>query len=218
MNTAQESKPEGRETGSVKSAALWAASSQYSLFALQFATSVIISRFFLRPAEIGLFSVALAAAMVLSIIQDFGLQRYIGRHPTGDEAMVRSATTIAVIFALALAALIYALARPLAALYSEPGIEPILQLIAASYILVPWSIVPLALLSRRLDFRRSFVVNLGGALANSAVALTLASMGWSSLALAWAWWRRQSREPSSRRWRTRRFPEEAPAGRKSAPC
>lgn len=185
MNTAQESKPEGRETGSVKSAALWAASSQYSLFALQFATSVIISRFFLRPAEIGLFSVALAAAMVLSIIQDFGLQRYIGRHPTGDEAMVRSATTIAVIFALALAALIYALARPLAALYSEPAIEPILQLIAASYIFVPWSIVPLALLSRRLDFRRSFVVNLGGALANSAVALTLASMGWSSLALAW---------------------------------
>ena len=57
----------GRGTGSVKSAALWAAASQYSQFALQFITSVIISRFFLKPEEIGLFSVALATAMILSL-------------------------------------------------------------------------------------------------------------------------------------------------------
>jgi O-antigen/teichoic acid export membrane protein len=175
----------GRGTKSVKSAALWAASSQYALFALQFVTSVVISRFFLKPEEIGLFSVALAAAMVLSIIQDFGLQRYIGRHPTGDRAMVRSATAIAVTFALVLAIVIYLIAAPLSRLYGEPRIEPILQLIAASYIFVPWSIVPMALLSRRLDFSRTFAVNLGGAVANSGVALTLAWMGWSSFALAW---------------------------------
>lgn len=176
---------DGRGSGSVKSAALWAASSQYSLFALQFATSVVISRFFLRPEEIGLFSVALAAAMVLSIIQDFGLQRYIGRHPTGDLAMIRSATTIAVTFALILAAVIYAIAAPLSRFYAEPRIEPILQLIAASYIFVPWSIVPMALLARRLDFGRTFAVNFGGAIANSGVALVLAWLGWSSFALAW---------------------------------
>jgi O-antigen/teichoic acid export membrane protein len=182
---ADEMAASGRGTKSVKSAALWAASSQYSLFALQFATSVVISRFFLKPEEIGVFSVALAAAMVLSIIQDFGLQRYIGRHPTGDRAMVRSATAIAVTFALVLAAVIYLIAAPLSRLYGEPRIEPILQLIAASYIFVPWSIVPMALLARRLDFSRTFAVNLGGAVANSGVALTLAWMGWSSFALAW---------------------------------
>jgi len=56
----------GRGSGSVRSAALWAAGSQYCLFAIQFATSVIISRFFLKPDEIGLFSVALAAAMMFT--------------------------------------------------------------------------------------------------------------------------------------------------------
>lgn len=182
---ADEAATAGRGTRSVKSAAVWAASSQYALFALQFVTSVVISRFFLKPEEIGLFSVALAAAMVLSIIQDFGLQRYIGRHPTGDRAMVRSATAIAVTFALVLAAVIYAIAAPLSRLYDEPRIEPILQLIAASYVFVPWSIVPMALLARRLEFGRTFAVNLGGALANSAVALTMAWLGWSSFALAW---------------------------------
>jgi O-antigen/teichoic acid export membrane protein len=182
---ADEAAASGRGTKSVKSAALWAASSQYSLFALQFVTSVIISRFFLKPEEIGLFSVALAAAMVLSIIQDFGLQRYIGRHPTGDRAMVRSATMVAVGFALILAAVIYLVAAPLSRFYAEPRIEPILHLIAASYIFVPWSIVPMALLARRLDFGRTFAVNFGGAVTNSAVALVLAWLGWSSFALAW---------------------------------
>ncbi|MFC0204455.1 oligosaccharide flippase family protein [Novosphingobium soli] len=174
-----------RGTGSVKSAALWAASSQYSLFALQFVTSVIISRFFLRPDEIGLFSVALAAAMVLSIIQDFGLHRYIGRHPTADRTVVRSCTAVALVLAAVLAATVFALARPLAWAYDEPRIEPILHLLAVSYCFVPWSVVPIALLARRLDFRRTFAVNFSGAVANSGVALTLSWLGYSSFALAW---------------------------------
>lgn len=176
----------GRGTASVRSAALWAAGSQYTQFALQFVTSVIISRFFLKPEEIGLFSVALAAAMILSIIQDFGLARYLGRHPTADEDTVRHCTVIAVSFSFALAALILAIAWPIAAFYSEPRLFPILALIAASYLLNPWSIVPVALLSRRLNFRATFLVNASGAVANSACALTLAAIGFSAESLAWA--------------------------------
>lgn len=176
----------GRGTGSVKSAALWAAASQYSQFVLQFVTSVIISRFFLRPEEIGLFSVALAAAMILSVIQDFGLGRYIGRHPTADADTVRHCTVIAVLFSFVLAALILAVAWPIAQFYGEPRLLPILGLIAASYLLNPWSVVPVALLARRLDFRGTFIVNTGGALANAVCALTLAALGFSAESLAWA--------------------------------
>lgn len=186
-SSAPEAAPDnGRGTGSVKSAALWAAASQYSQFALQFITSVIISRFFLKPEEIGLFSVALAAAMILSIIQDFGLTRYLGRHPTADEDTVRHCTVIAVSFSFILAALILAIAWPVAAFYSEPRLFPILGLIAASYLLNPWSIVPVALLSRKLDFRGTFMVNASGAVANSGSALALAALGFSAESLAWA--------------------------------
>ena len=176
----------GRGTGSVKSAALWAASSQYSQFVLQFITSVVISRFFLRPEEIGLFSVALAAAMILSVIQDFGLTRYIGRHPTADGDTVRHCTVIAVLFSFLLAGLILAIAWPVARFYGEPRLFPVLGLIAASYLLNPWSVVPVALLARRLDFRGTFLVNTSGAVANSACALTLAALGFSAESLAWA--------------------------------
>lgn len=183
--TSQPAMDSGRGTGSVKSAALWAASSQYTQFALQFVTSVVISRFFLKPEEIGLYSVALAAAMILSIIQDFGLTRYLGRHPTADEDTVRHCTVIAVVFSLILSGLILAIAWPVAAIYDEPRLFPILGLIAASYLFSPWSIVPVALLSRRLNFRATFIVNGGGALANSVCALVLAALGFSAEALAW---------------------------------
>lgn len=176
----------GRGTASVRSAALWAAGSQYTQFVLQFATSVVISRFFLKPAEIGLFSVALAAAMILSVIQDFGLTRYLGRHPTADDDTVRHCTVIGAAFSILLAAVILALAWPIARFYGEPRLFGILALIAASYLLNPWSIVPVALLSRRLEFRGTFLVNAGGAFANSLCALTLAALGFSAESLAWA--------------------------------
>lgn len=186
MVAASSSSESGRGEGSVKSAALWAAASQYSQFALQFVTSVLVSRFFLKPEEIGLFSVALATAMILSVIQDFGLTRYLGRHPTADDETIRHCTVIAVAFSFLLAALILALAWPVARFYGEPRLFPILGLIAASYLLNPWSVVPVALLSRRLDFRGTFLVNASGAIANSSCALTLAALGFSAESLAWA--------------------------------
>ncbi len=186
MSETEPAEGSSRGTGSVRSAALWAAASQYCLFVLQFVTSVVISRFFLKPEEIGLFSVALAAAMILSIIQDFGLTRYIGRHPTADSDTVRHCTVIAVLFSFIVAGLILALAWPVARFYHEPRLFGILALIAASYLLNPWSVVPIALLSRRLDFRATFSINCLGAVANSACALSLAALGFSAESLAWA--------------------------------
>lgn len=179
------SENETRGKASVRSAALWAAGSQYCIFVIQFATSVVISRFFLKPEEIGLFSVALAAAMIVAIIRDLGLTRYLGRHETADADTVRHCTMIAVLFSFVIGAVILAIAKPAAHFYGEPRLFGILGLIAASYVLAPWSIVPVALLSRRLDFRATFTVDLAGAVANSACALTLAVLGLSAESLAW---------------------------------
>jgi O-antigen/teichoic acid export membrane protein len=182
----QEKPVHDRGTTSVKGAALWAAANQYCQFALQFVTSVLISRFFLQPEEVGLFSVALAAAMMFAVLQDFGLTRYLGTHPTADEGTVKSALVVAVLFAVALAALILGLAWPIAGFYGDMQLGPILALIAGSYLLVPFSLVPIALLSRRLEFRKTFAVNIAGAVAGSGAALGLAAAGFSAAALAWA--------------------------------
>ena len=67
----------GSRGQSVRGAALWSMAAQYASFAITFVTSVLISRFFLGPEEVGLFSIALAAAMLVSVLQDFGITRYV---------------------------------------------------------------------------------------------------------------------------------------------
>lgn len=175
-----------RKAANLRSAALWSAGSQYLGFVMQFATSVVISRFFLAPAEIGLFSVALAAALMVSILQDFGLSRYISGHPDPDSAVLGRCTLVAFGASLAVAAILAAIAWPAAHFYGEPRVGHVLLIIAGSYLLNPLSAVPVALLTRDLDFRGVFLVNVSGMAVNSAIALGLAAMGYSAESLGWA--------------------------------
>ena len=171
---------------SVRRAAAWAIGGQYVSFVTQFATSVIISRFFLTPAEVGLFSIGLAIALLVAVLQDFGLSRYISGLPTLDADEIARCSTVALLMSVAIAGIISASALPVAAFYRQPELAPILLIIATSYLFLPLSIVPMATMARDLQFRGHFAVNVGAALAQAAVALSLAAAGYSSFALAWA--------------------------------
>lgn len=171
-------------TPSVRTAAVWGMAAQYVVFTAQFATSVIISRFFLTPGEVGLFGTALAAAMMVAVFQDFGIGRYISGEATLDDAQLRRCFSVSIVIALGIGTLIAALAWPIARFYGDGRLFPILAVIAASYLLVPFGIVPAALLQRRLDFRGLFVVNTGAAFAMALVTIYAAANGWSAMALA----------------------------------
>jgi O-antigen/teichoic acid export membrane protein len=177
--------PEQQAMG-VRHAALWSVGGQYIGFALQFASSVIISRFFLSPAEIGLFSIALAAALLVAILQDFGLSRYISGLAILTPDEVHRCSSVALLFSFIIAGVILAAAWPLAALYHLPELAPILSIIAASYLFLPLAVVPMALMARRMQFHRLFTVTVGSAVVQAVVAITLAAMGFSAYALAWA--------------------------------
>lgn len=171
---------------SVRGAAVWAMAGQYLSFGMQFATSVVISRWFLSPAEVGLFSIGLAAALLVAVLQDFGLSRYISGLPQLGEAEIARCSSVALLFSLVVAALIATCAFPLAALYTQPRLASILLIIAASYLFVPLAVVPMALMARAMQFRGHFAINVGGAFAQASVAVGLAAAGYSALALAWA--------------------------------
>lgn len=177
----------GREAAvmGVRTAAVWAMAGQYGSFAMQFVTSVIISRFFLAPDEVGLFSIALAAAMLAAVLQDFGLSRYISGLPELTPDEINRCSSVAFIFSLLISGVIAALAWPLAAFYKQPDLAPLLVIIAGSYLFLPLSVVPMALMARRMRFGGHFAVNVGGAVVHGSVALLLAWAGLSSFALAW---------------------------------
>lgn len=171
---------------SVRGAAVWAMAGQYLSFAIQFASSVVISRFFLSPAEVGLFSIALAAAMLVAIFQDFGLSRYISGLPVLEPEDILRCSSVALIFSLLVAAIIAAGGLALAWVYGQPALLPIMLIIAATYLIVPFAVIPMARMGRAMRFGGHFAVNVGGAVTQASVAVTLAALGYSSFSLAWA--------------------------------
>jgi len=178
----------GREAAamSVRGAAVWAMAGQYLAFAIQFIASVVISRFFLTPGEVGLFSIGLATAMIVAVLQDFGLSRYISGLTVLDHHEIARCGSVAILFSLLIATIVAATALPMAATYHEARLIPILLILAGSYLFVPLSVVPMALMARAMQFRGLFAVNVGAALAQGGVAVALAAAGYSSFALAWA--------------------------------
>lgn len=176
----------GAPEPSVRGAAMWAMAAQYVTFLVTFVTGVIISRFFLGPEEVGLFSIALAAAMLVSVFQDFGITRYVAGEPDLGEDKVRICFSVSLVVALGIGLIVFGLAWPIAAFYGDERLVPIVAVIAASYLLAPFGIVPSALLQRRMDFRRLFVVNSGSILAMGATAIGFAAAGWSALSLSFA--------------------------------
>ncbi len=189
---------------SVRGAALWSMSGQYLVFAAQFLMNVIIARFFLSPEEVGLFGIALSAAMLVAILQDFGITRYIAGEPQLSDAQIRTCFSVSILFALAVGLIILALAWPASRFYEDARLLPLLVVVAASYLLVPFGIVPTALLQRDLDFRSLFFVNVGSAFVQAAVALGLAALGFSAMSLAWSVVAQQGARAVIGQWRSGR--------------
>lgn len=186
---------------SVRTAAAWALVSQYASFALQFATSVVLARWFITPAQLGLFSIAFAAVTVVAFLQDFGVARYVnGEHDLTPEKL-QTAFTISVVFAWGIALLALACAVPVARFYGDPQLLPVLLVVASSYLLVPLSIVPQATCQRRMDYKSNTMIEVGSSLANAGVALILAVLGHGALALAWGAFAQQGARLAVSQWR-----------------
>lgn len=158
---------------------------QYATFVIQFTASVLISRLFLLPGDVGLFSVALAAAMLVSIFQDLGITRFISGQPQMDPQSVPFYAGVAVSIGWTISVLVALVAPLVAYFYHQPALAPLLWLISASYLVTPYATVPAALLVRDMDFRALFKVNAGSALAGNGTALALAAAGLGASALAW---------------------------------
>lgn len=186
---------------SVRTAAAWAIGSQYVSFALQFFTSVVLARWFIGPDELGLFSIAFAAVTLVAFLQDFGVTRYIvGEHDL-TPAKLHTAYTVSVSFAWTIAGAALLAAWPIAWFYGDPRLLPITLVVAASYLFVPLAIVPQALCQRRMDYRSNTMIEIGAALANAAVAMTLAVRGHGALALAWGAFAQQVARCAVSQWR-----------------
>jgi O-antigen/teichoic acid export membrane protein len=172
-------------TVSVRRSLFFSFIDKYATGAISLATIAVAARL-LTPAEIGVFVVAMAAVNVVEHFRDFGICNYLVQVREITSEGAQTAFTLSFGFSLVLAALLFALAGLWGRFFGHPELEPIVQFLAAGFLLVPFSSPILALLRREMAFRTIAYINVGAAMANSIATIAFAALGFGSLSLAWA--------------------------------
>lgn len=155
----------------------WRSATLIAQVGLQFAVAVALARL-LPPADFGLAGLALVVVGFVAMLADAGLtSALVYRRPllTRD---VRLAFTIALVVAAALGLLLLVSAPFAAAALRHGSLTALLRAESLLFILTAAGSTARALLRRRLDFRRLFVIEVGSYLGGYAlVAVTLAALG-----------------------------------------
>lgn len=169
---------------SVKRAVLMSAVGQYSLQIINFVTVAVIARL-LTPEEIGLFAVATSISFVANEIRSFGVAEFLVREVevTGDK--IRRVLAVMVIMSWGLGLVFLAGAGWAADFYKQPDLMPLLWIISVPFFFAPHSAVPVALITRNMNFDALLRVNLLGCFGRSGVSIALVLMGYSYFGLAW---------------------------------
>ena len=135
--------------------------------------------------EGGLGATALAVAVVNigQVIQAMGVYDVIGRTEGDPDRLAGTVLTLSVTAGVVLAAALALAAEPVATLLGTPEAAPLVRLAALSLPFTAAGGVQMAMMHRRLDFRRRLLPDAGSAVLGAAVTVVLAATGTGPVAL-----------------------------------
>nr|WP_300148044.1 oligosaccharide flippase family protein [Propionicimonas sp.] len=170
--------PSGEESVGRQAArgVLWMTAQKWVARAGGLITITILTRL-LHPEDFGLIAIAWTIVTLTYVLSDMGLATYIIQADEVDQASLSTAFWVSLIVGVSLGGVIFLSAPPLAAALAEPAASPILQAMAGLILVIAASSVPLALLRRRMEFRRLAVQEVSGSLIAQVVAVVAAFAG-----------------------------------------
>jgi lipopolysaccharide exporter len=161
----------------------------YVVFALSKSTTLIMTVVLARllgPADFGLFAMALLVMTMFDFVRDFGIGVALVQRPEQWSRLAPTGATLTLVSGVLIGGLAAALAPLAAALLGDPRLTPIVQVLAIALVISALSVLPMAALRRRLDFRGRLLPEVAGAVLKAAVAIGLAAAGAGVWSLVWA--------------------------------
>jgi O-antigen/teichoic acid export membrane protein len=149
---------------------------QVARILVQFGSVVVMSRL-LDPADFGLLAMVVAVVGIGEVFRDFGLTQAAIQARTLSNAQQSNLFWINSLIGLALAIIMSGLAWPIAAIYGEPRLVLLTQVIASTFIFNGLSTQYRASLTRDLKFLHLSMVELGGQVGGFALGATMAAAG-----------------------------------------
>ncbi|MFO8081412.1 MAG: lipopolysaccharide biosynthesis protein [Armatimonadota bacterium] len=169
----------------VRTAAGWQLLTKGIRTALQMISTIVLARL-LIPADFGIVAMAVMVTGLANIFRELGLGQALVQRKEISDHHTRSAFWGTLLMALVLYAGVFASAPHVGAYFNEPRMIPVLKLIALTFVLSPFAVVPRSLLQRELDFKTPFFAGLASSFSYGAVGITMAIMGYGYWALVGA--------------------------------
>jgi O-antigen/teichoic acid export membrane protein/glycosyltransferase involved in cell wall biosynthesis/peptidoglycan/xylan/chitin deacetylase (PgdA/CDA1 family)/polysaccharide pyruvyl transferase WcaK-like protein len=152
---------------------------------VNFFLSVVMARL-LTPAEIGIFSITAVVVSVSHVFRDFGVASFLKREKTLTPEILSAATGVLITSSWTIATLLYVSSGYVAEYFGQPGIYDVMRVLAVGFYFIPFGSIPQALLQRRLETEKTAIVTAISTLVYAVTCITLASLGFSYMTMAWA--------------------------------
>ena len=152
---------------------------------LQFVVSIILARI-LSPSEIGVYSMTIVFVSLAHVFRDFGVTSYLQREHDLTPDKIRSATGVVFSTSWIIAIALFAASAWLGRWFKEPGIVPVMRVLALGFVFIPFGAITSALLARNFEATKQAYVNGAGTISFCVSCLVLAKLGFGSMSLAWA--------------------------------
>lgn len=166
----------------VMSGLFWTAGARLLSQAVTWVITIIVIRL-LSPADYGLLAIAMVLVNFLVLLAEAGLGAAVVQGPEMNEQMLRRIFGAVMLIDGLLFLLQFIAAPAIAGFFEEDRLTLIIRVLGVQFLLMTFSVIPVALLTKRLDFKRQSLIDLLSALCGSLTTLGLAWAGYGVWAI-----------------------------------
>lgn len=164
------------------SAFRWVAALRFMGQLISWLSTIFVIRF-LAPEDYGIISLAEVLRTFLVFFSTMGLGQGLMKVHDLTPSLVQKTLGLMVLINGLLFLIQFFAAPYIADFYDTPELELVLQILAFSYLFIPWTSIPSSLIARELDHKRTSQVTFFSNVLASALSLTLAYLGYGYWAL-----------------------------------
>ena len=171
-------------TESIRSGLIWNFGSQISIRVLSLGVGILMARM-LTPKDFGVVAVALVVWEMIALLGQIGLGAKLIQQPTNVPEYANATFWLNTLMNIFLAALAVAVAPLAAGFYDNPAVEPIIQVLAAGFVLSAFGNTHFTLLQKKMAFKSLSILDVSLTFSKIAfaVAMVLSGFGFWSLIL-----------------------------------
>jgi len=170
---------------SVWAGVAWTGAAKWTVQALSWASMLVVVRF-LSPVDYGIAGMAATFVAVLQPICDFGIGAAVVQGRTLTHEQIGRLHGFAVLLGLSCTVIAAAMAVPVSAFFGEPALKATVPVMALTFVAGSFRIVPTAMLSRQMRFRRLAFIDAAEAMVTlvTSISLAVAGKGYWALVIA----------------------------------